>query len=134
MLRKHDVKHLLTYELSSTLFCLTKDGYLRKSKKSQLENELMKPLKEKYLAEIPPAEEERVTFIDFMGYARKVPVLVKNLGSTFRPLSATCTRMDIVFDLSKEKSVKSYERHRRSNGKCNVSTLDQPLPVEMKKF
>ena len=144
LLRKQDVKHLLTYELSSTLFCLTKDGYLRKSKKSQLATELMKPLKEKYLAEIPPTEEERVTFIDFMGYARKVPVtklklktfhdLVKNLGSTFRPLSATCTSIDIVFDLYKEKSVKSHERHRRSDGKCNVSTPDQSLPVEMKKF
>ena len=32
----------------------------------------MKPLKEKYLAEIPPTEKERVIVIDFMGYARKV--------------------------------------------------------------
>ena len=82
-----------------------------------------------------------------MGYARKVPVtklklktfhdLVKNLGSTSRSLSATCTRIDIVFDLLKEKSIKSHERNRRSDGKgilTNVCTLDQPLLIEMKKF
>ena len=93
---------------------------MRKSKKSQLSTELMKPMREKYLAEIPPTEEERVIVIDFMGYARKVPVtklklktfhdLVKNLGSTFQSLSATCTRIDIVFHLYKEKSIKSPER------------------------
>ena len=27
-LRKYDIKHLLTYEISSTSFYLTKDGYL----------------------------------------------------------------------------------------------------------
>ena len=64
----------------------------QKSKKSQLATELKKPLKEKYLAEMPPTEEERVIVIDFMGYARKVLVtrlklktfydLVKNMRST----------------------------------------------------
>ena len=47
--------------------------------------------------------------VDFMGYARKVPVtkqksktlddLVKSLWSTFKNLLATCTRTDLVFDL-----------------------------------
>ena len=63
--------------------------------------------------------------------------LVRNLGSTFQSLSVTCTRIDIVFDLYKEKSIKSNERDRRSDGKgvlTNVYTLDQPLSVEMKKF
>ena len=63
--------------------------------------------------------------------------LVKNLVSTFQSLSATCTRIDIAFNFYKEKTIKSNERDRRSDGKCistNVSTLDQLLPVEMKKF
>ena len=63
--------------------------------------------------------------------------LVRNLGSTFQSLSVTCTCIDIVFDLYKEKSIKSNEHDRRSDGKgvlTNVCTLDQPLPVEMKKF
>ena len=63
--------------------------------------------------------------------------LVRNLGSTFQSRSVTCTRIDIMFDLYKEKSIKSNERDRRSDGKgvlTNVCTLDQPLPVEMKKF
>ena len=45
--------------------------------------------------------------------------LVKNLGSTFPSVSPTCTRIDIVFDLYKEKSIKSNERDRRSDGKGN---------------
>ena len=63
--------------------------------------------------------------------------LVRNLGSTFQSLSATCTRIDIVFDLYKEKCINSNESDRWSDGKgvlTNVCTLDQPLPVEMKKF
>ena len=60
-----------------------------------------------------PTEEERLIAIDFLGYTKKRPVsklklktfhdLVKNLGSTFRSFSATCTRNGIVFDLYKEK-------------------------------
>ena len=38
--------------------------------------------------------------------------LVKNLGSTFQYLPATCTRIDIVLDLYKEKSIKSNGRDR----------------------
>ena len=63
--------------------------------------------------------------------------LVKNLVSTFQSLSATCTRIDIVFNFYKGKTIKSNERDRRSDGKCistNVCALDQLLPVEMKKF
>ena len=42
---------------------------------------------------------------------------VKNLGSTFQSLSATCTRIDIAFDLYKEKSTKSDEPDQQSDGK-----------------
>ena len=38
--------------------------------------------------------------------------LLKNLGSTFQYLPATCTRIDIVLDLYKEKSIKSNGRDR----------------------
>ena len=67
----------------------------------------------------------------------RIDDLVKNLGSTFWALSATCTRIDIVFNLYKEKSIKSNKRDRQSDGKgilTNVCPLIQPLSVEMKKF
>ena len=38
---------------------------------------------------------------------------------------------------TKKKRIKSHERNRRSDGKgiiTNVCTLDQPLPLEIKKF
>ena len=63
--------------------------------------------------------------------------LMKNLRSTFWSLSATCTRIDIVFDLYKETNIKSHERDRRNDRKgvlTTVCTLNQPLPVEMKDF
>ena len=59
------------------------------------------------------------------------------LGSTFRALSTTCTCIDIVFNLYKEKSIKSNKRDRQSDGKgilTNVCPLNQPLSVEMKKI
>ena len=85
--------------------------------------------------------------IDFMGYARKMPTkkmklksfgdLMKCLISKFKSLAETCTRVDIVFDLYRENSIKSHERKRRSTKSCiatSVSHHDQPLPVDIDAF
>ena len=134
--------------MSPTSFYLTKDGYLRKPQKADLANELKKSLTGTYPSSIPPKNElQKMIAIDFMAYAWKVPVkkqklstfqdLVKALWSTFTALSVTCNRIDIVFNLYKKNSIKSHERSRRSEDKgipTTVGRLDQPLPVEMKKF
>ena len=86
--------------------------------------------------------------IDFMVYARKVQVkklnlktfgdFLENLIRTFSFLSNDCRRVDIVFDLYNEQSIKYYEHTRRgkSDGgiKINIRRLDQPLPTDMDKF
>ena len=60
--------------------------------------------------------------IDFLSFARKFPIkklnlktfsdLVANLCSTFNSHSRDCTRIDIVFDLYKDDSIKAGERSR----------------------
>ena len=86
-----------------------------------------------------------MVIIDFMGYARKVPVKTMKLNTfsdlaenlTFEGLSRTCSRTEIIFDLYHESSIKGSERSRRSKRPgvyTAVSRLDQPLPVELDKF
>ena len=105
------------------------------------------PLKGSYPAALPHAKQKRMVAIDFMGYAKKVPVkkqkfktfldLFKSLWSTFKNILATCSQMDIVLDLYRESSIKLHERDRRSKVKgiaTDIYQLDQPLPVKMHKF
>lgn len=101
---------------------LTRDGHVRKYPKSELATELKKPLKGSYLAALPPTEQKRMIFIDFMGQdfinVRKVLVkkqklktfhdLFKSLWSFFKNLSATCSRMDIFFELYIKKTVSNH--------------------------
>ena len=85
--------------------------------------------------------------IDFVGYARKVPTkkaklktcsyLLEHLWLTFTNLSKGCTRIDIIFDLYHDKSIKGSERKRRYQSAgilTKVTRSDQPFPVEMDKF
>ncbi len=71
--RGFTVEELLQYEITnSAFFLIDKDGYLRKSVKSQLGTELLKlcPLVEKKGAETSPHTHAIV--IDFMAFVRKV--------------------------------------------------------------
>ena len=109
-LREFDVQYLLSYEIVSTSFYLTKDGSLRKSPKSELAREVKNLLGESCPATVPESEErlKAMVVIDFMAYAREVATkkmnlityeyFFKGLWKTFSSLSIGCNRMDIVFD------------------------------------
>ena len=73
-LREFDVQYLLSYEIVSTSFYLTKDGSLRKSPKSELAREVKNLLGESCPATVPESEErlKAMVVIDFMAYAREV--------------------------------------------------------------
>ena len=85
--------------------------------------------------------------IDFMAYARKVVVLmlklitfgdfVRHLWQSFFYISRGCSRMDIIFNLYIEQSIIEHEREQRNQTdgiKTAINRLDQPLPVDMKRF
>ena len=147
-LREFDVQYLLSYEIVSTSFYLTKDGSLQKSPKSELAREVKNLLGESCSATVPESEERLKTMlIDFMAYARKVATKKMNLityehffkvlWKTFSSLSVGCNRMDIVFDLYLEQSIKQAERSRRSKLEqidTNISSNKKQLPVEMNRF
>ena len=100
---------LMSYEISSMSFYLTKDGSMRKSNKSELATELKGMMIKKAPATLPPTNRKRVLIIDFMPYVRKVPIktlklntysiLIDNLWETFTSLSQSCNRIDIIFDV-----------------------------------
>ena len=145
-LRNYDIQELLQYELTSTSFFLTKDENLRKTTKSELMQELEKNITPSSIR-VPHSEEDTMIVIDFMAYARKVPVkklnlktfgdFVQNLWKTFCYLSKDAKRIDIIFDLYIDDSIKQFERNRRSKSESIETTIkrnDQPLPKELDKF
>ena len=96
---------------------------------------------------LPPAVHERALVIDSMAYARNVPIkklnlktyrdLFNHLWNTFKSLSESCSRTDIVFDLYKEMSIKTSERNCRAKVEgilTYISSIDQQLPIDIDKF
>lgn len=150
--RCYDVKTLLSYEITSTSFFLSKNGFLRPaSNKSDL-------LKKTRLSQYPLKEfshnSKLGVFIDFMAYARKLGSrannnkssiktfgdFVENLWQSFLTYSRSSQRIDIIFDNYISSSLKAWERERRTKGNLAVITkinhIDQPLPPlsELPKF
>ena len=78
-LREFDVQFLLSYEIVSTWFYLTKDGSLRKSPKSELAREVKNLLGESCPVTVPESESIAMVVIDFIAYARKVVTKKMNL-------------------------------------------------------
>ena len=122
---------------------------MRKPVKSELSREIEQELNQPPPTEVPLTGNTIPTaiVIDFMAYARKVPLkklklrtfedFANNLWKTFRYLSRDSSRIDIVFDLYLKDSVKQYERDRRSKTdpiNTSIRRRDQPLPVEMDRF
>ena len=139
-----DVSNLLSYEITPTSFYLTKDGELRKSPKSELTRGLKNLLQNPCPAELPESPLKTVIVIDFMAYARKVPIkkmklktyeeLFNTLWNTFSSLSKECARIDIVFDVYLHCSIKEGERSRRSKEdsiETIITSTKQQLPIEM---
>ena len=146
-LRNFDLKTLLKSEISPMSFYLMHEGYIRKPKKSDLATELKNLLPDALPTSLPPADNNRALILDFMGYARKVPVKKQHLKTyrdffvslwnTFKSLGNTCQRIDIVFDLYKEQSIKASERNRRATVagiETYITNVDQSLPIEMDRF
>ena len=110
-LRDFDLKILMGCEISTTCFYLTKRGLIRKPNKSELNRTI--------ITHLPPADYHRNVIMDFMSYARKVSIKYQNLKtyndffinlwSTLSFLFKSCNRVDIVFDVYKENSIKASE-------------------------
>ena len=145
-LRDFGLKILMGYEISPTCFYLTRGGLIRKPNKSELITELKSVITKNIPTHFPPTNHRNV-IIDFMAYARKVPIKKENLKtyndffislrSTFSFLFKTCNRVDIFFDVYKESSIKTFERRRRTT--CEgietiISDFGQPLPVEIDRL
>ena len=145
-LRKLDITDLLSFEITPTSFYLTKDGELRKSPKSELTRELKDLLDKPCPSELPKSSLKTVVVIDFMAYARKVAIktlklvtyedFFNNLWNTFCSLSKGCKRIDVVFDVYLNCSIKEGERSRRSKEdsiETFITSIKQHLPVEMNR-
>ena len=120
-MRNFDVIELLKYELTSTSFFLTANGYLKKPDKAKFAVELQSKLTVKPTNEMPSTY---MTIIDFMAFVRKVPINKLNL-TTFGEFATTLwqiilatgsksSRIDITFDIYQPNSIKDLERERRS--------------------
>ncbi|CAB3989604.1 Hypothetical predicted protein, partial [Paramuricea clavata] len=140
------VEELLLHEITSSAFFLVdKDGFLRKSTKSQLGSELLK-----LCPQINPKEQETTPstntyIIDCMALVRKVPLkkleppvktfhdLAVALTAMITNTTSNCEEIHIVFDTYKEDSIQNVERKRR--GKCkqmvvlDVISPNQKVPV-----
>jgi hypothetical protein len=125
---------------------LTKDGFLRKSPKSELA-QVLKHHVPVIPTEVPSDEMQTALIIDFMAYCRKVPIkklllktyedLAMHLWTTFQSIFPSSQRIDIIFDLYLDQSIKQGERNRRSKEGCieiTIKTANQALPFEVDKF
>ena len=138
---------LLQYEITSSSFYSTKDGNLRKSPKSDLATELKQSLAT-IPNDVPSSAVDSVIIFDFMAFSWKVPVkkiklqtfedLFKHLFATFKRLSAGCQRINIVFDIYLDASIKQHECKRRSEKHQSIeriiTSIEQALPVEFESF
>ena len=75
-IKNYAIKSFLHYELTTMSFFLTKDGHLRKPRKSDLATELKKLFEGTCPQSLPAVTHERMMIIDFMGYSHKVLPLV----------------------------------------------------------
>ena len=149
--RGFPAEELLVHEVtSSTFFLVDKDGYVKKSVKSQLAMELLKLCPEidaKGPTTPPPT---KANIIDFMAIVRKIPL--KKLEppvKTFNDLAVALTKIiinagcnsdeiHVVFDTYKENSIKNVERKRR--GKSNEMIVmdsispNHRVPVQLENF
>ena len=78
-----DLKILMGFKISRTCFYLTKGGLIRKPNKSELITELKSMITKNVPTHLPPTNHHRNVIIDFMAYARKVPIKKQNKKSTF---------------------------------------------------
>ena len=150
--RGFTVEDLLLHEITSSAFFLVdKDGFLKKSTKSQLGSELLK-----LCPQIDPKERETTPWTNayiynrFMALVRKVPLkkleppvktfhdLALALTGIITNTACNCEEIHIVFDTYKEDSIKNVERKRRGKSKqmvvLDVVSPNQKVPVLLENF
>ena len=66
-------------KISPRCFYLTKGGLIQKPNKSKLILELTSMITKNILMHLPPTNHHRNAIINFMAYARKVPIKKQNL-------------------------------------------------------
>ena len=149
--RGFTVEELLQHEITnSAFFLVNKDGYLRKSAKSQLGTELMKLCPQIYKKGPETSPQTHAIVIDFMALVRKVPLKkldppVKTfhdfaiaLTSMVTKAGYNCGEIHIVFDAYREDSIKNEERERRGKSKelvvLDVISPNQNVPVVLENF
>ena len=74
----YSLANLLKCEITGTSFYLTKCGFLRKHKKSELATVIKEPFRNKCLSEVLICNKKAMLMVDFMAYARQVPVKNRN--------------------------------------------------------
>ena len=145
------VEELLTHDITrSAFFLVDKDGYVKKSIKSQLGTELLKLCPDVDPKELTTPPPTKAYIIDFMAMVRKIPF--KKLEppvKTFNDLAVSLTKMivktgcnsneiHLVFDTYKEDSIKNAETKRR--GKSNEMIVmdsispNHRVPVKLENF
>lgn len=147
--RGYEKHKLLTYELTPYSFFLstgTGKGYpeMKKTNKSLLSNGLIGFLPQEKRNAIDC--EYQMIVIDFMCIARKIPIKTLKLD-TYEDLANTllnmilthagnATRIDIIFDVYKNDSIKNTERCRRGATKISIVSITkkQKLPTDMNGF
>ena len=149
--RGFTAEEVLLHEITSSAFFLVdKDGFLKKSTKSQLGSELLK-----LCPEINPKEQDtgpstNAYIIDFMALVRKVPLkkleppvktfhdLALALTAMITNIARNCEEIHIVFDTYKEDSIKNVERKRRGKFTqmvvLDVISPNQKVPVVLENF
>lgn len=143
--RGYSIDNLLTYELTSTSFFLTKDGELHKTNKSELVHEIETCLGDTSNQSAPPTT---CTVFDFMLHARTIAAAAASSMKTFGDfaemilnriisLSKEAERVDVVFDVYQANSIKAGERIRRTKKDpvpMTISSSLTGLPKDMDAF
>ena len=146
--RSYDMQNLLKHEITSTSYFLvseTKQGHrLKKPDKSSLTREIVGKLPKQFQNVQGGAD---MVIIDFMAFIRKLPFKKLKL-QTYGDLAATLmerimsnavgsSRIDIIFDVYQQNSIKDGERAARAAAQgitISIKKDIQSLPVDMTLF
>ena len=93
-------------------------------------------------------DSKEVTVIDFMAYARKIPLKTiqlklfeefsKHLLDIFLSISWHSQRADIISDVDVEDSIRAFERNKKTSGIKAIETAiiedSTPIPVDTSSF
>ena len=98
-LRDFDLSIFMGYKISPTCFYLTKGGLIRKPNKSELITELKSMITKNIPTHLPPTNHHKNVIINFMAYARKVPVKKQNLKIMQRFLRQSLEHIQLSFQV-----------------------------------